>query len=216
MSHNNILIVIGSPKNENSNSDKISKYLEKELGANNLNYSKLYLSKELNNTENLIKQISKPDILIFILPVFENSASGNVLRFFETLLINKEKLLVTDKKIFAITNSGYADIKSNETTLTTCRLFAEKMSFTWLGGIAAAPGTLIEGENLGKMYNKLASALTNLSNDICNNEQISINVLSNWKPFISPILYRLVGRLYFRKNIKTLGKDTFYSKPLGI
>lgn len=47
-------------------------------------------------------------------------------------------------KFFAITNSGIPEIKANQSAINTCKLFSRDMNFIWMGGIAVAPGTLID------------------------------------------------------------------------
>lgn len=119
--------------------------------------------------------------------------------------------------MFVITNSGFPEIEASKSAITTCRLFARDVNFKWLGGITVAPGTLIDGGKLGKTYKKLISALNLIAEDICNDKKISKEVFElTSKPFISPIIYRLGGRIIQNKAIKNIGKDTFFAKPLEI
>lgn len=214
----NILVIIGSPKNQNSNSNVIANNLENKLTTNkNLNFSKLYLAKALGDKDTLIKNIDDSDVVILVFPIYENSAPSTVLKFFETTYENKEKLMTKNRKMFVITNSGFPEIEANKSSVTTCSLFARDMNFTWLGGITVAPGTLIDGQELGKTYKKLNSALNLIAEDICNDKEISNESFKlTSKPFISPLIYRFGGRIFQNKTIKKIGKNTFFSKPLGI
>lgn len=214
----NILIIIGSPKNQNSNSNVIANNLESKLTTNkNLNCSKIYLAKALNNENALLENIQVSDVVILVFPIYENSTPSIVLKFFETIYENKEKLMEKNRKMFVITNSGFPEIIANKNSVITCSLFAKDMNFTWLGGITVAPGTLINGQELGKTYKRLNSALSFIAQDISNDKEISNEAFKlTSKPFMSPFIYRFAGRILQNGTIKKIGKNAFFSKPLEI
>jgi multimeric flavodoxin WrbA len=213
----NILVVIGSPGVQRSNSNVISNNLVDKLVNKNINCSKLYLEKIINEKNTIIDNINKSDVIILISPIYENSAPSTVLKFFERINENKNKLTIKNRKMFVITNSGFPEIEASKSLITTCSLFARDMNFIWLGGIAVAPGTLIDGGELGKTYKKLISALNLIAEDIYNDKEISEEVFKlTSKPFISPIIYRFAGRIIQNKPIKNIGKDNYYAKPLEI
>lgn len=213
----NILIVIGSPGSERSNSNVISNNLERNLINSNINCSKLYLRKIINEKNIIIDNIDKSDVIILIAPIYENSVPSIVLEFFETINENKDRLTPKNRKMFAITNSGFPEIQASKSAITTCSLFARDMNFKWLGGIIVAPGTLIDHGELGKTYKKLISALNIIAEDICADREISKEVFKlTLKPFISPLIYRFAGRIIQNKTIKNIGKDHFFAKPLEI
>lgn len=213
----NILIVIGSPGFERSNSNVISNNLEDKLTNQNINCSKLYLGKIINEKSTIIDNINKSDVIILISPIYENSVPSTVLEFFEKIDENKNSLTIKNRKMFVITNSGFPEIQAGKSAITTCSLFARDMNFKWLGGINVAPGTLIDGGELGKTYKKLISALNLIAEDICADKEISKEVFKlASKSFISPIIYRFGGRIIQNKTIKNIGKDAFFAKPLEI
>jgi multimeric flavodoxin WrbA len=213
----NILIVIGSPRSERSNSNVISNSLQDKLINQNINCSKLYLGKMISEKSIIIDNINKSDVIILISPIYENSLPSIVLEFFETINENKNSLLTKNRKMFVITNSGFPEVEASKSAITTCSLFARNMNFEWLGGITAAPGTLIDGGELGKTYKKLISALSLIAEDICASKEISKQAFKlASKSFISPIIYRFAGRIIQNKTIKNIGKDAFFAKPLEI
>lgn len=69
----NILIIIGSPGAERSNSNAISNNLECKLISRKINCSKLYLGKIINEKSTIIDNINKSDVIILISPIYENS-----------------------------------------------------------------------------------------------------------------------------------------------
>jgi multimeric flavodoxin WrbA len=213
----NILIVIGSHGDQHSKSNAISNNLVHQLINKNINCSKLYLKKMINEKNTIVDNIDKSDVIILISPIYENTAPSAVIKFFEIINENKNKLAIKNRKMFVIANSGFPKIEASKSLITTCNLFARAMNFKWLGGIAVAPGTLIDGEVLGKSYKKLILALNFIAEDIYNDEEISKEVFRlTSKPFISPIIYLLAGRIIQKRPIKNIGRDNYYAKPLRI
>jgi multimeric flavodoxin WrbA len=215
----NILIIIGSPRNQKSNSNIIANSLENKLIDKNLNCSKLYLGESINENDSLIKDLDKSDVIVLISPIYENSVPSIVLKLFETAYENKETLMTKSRKMVVITNSGYPEVEASKSAIKTCSLFAQAMDFVWLCGITVAPGTLMDSskelEKTGNTYKKLISALNLISEDIFKDREISTEVFKLIsKPFMIPFIYRLGGRMMQNKVIKNLGKDNYFSMPL--
>lgn len=210
----NILVINGSPRVKRSNSDVICNDLMNNFTNKDIECTKMYLEKIINEKDTILNNMNKSDVIVLIVPIYENSVPSTVIEFFEMIYENKGELDDKNRKMFIITNSGFPEMEENKSTITTCRLFAKEMKFEWLGGIAIAPGTLINGKELGKTYKKLKCALAILADDIYKGSVISQKVFQlTSKPFISPILYRFVGKIVQKKPIKKIGKANFYAKP---
>ncbi|MBE6024953.1 MAG: NAD(P)H-dependent oxidoreductase [Cellulosilyticum sp.] len=211
----NLLILIGSPKAKNSTSNLISKNLEKKLTSYNLNFSKLYLFTELHHEDVLLEKLAAADTLILISPVYENSVPSTVLQFFELAAQHKEKLAIQNKLFFTITLTGFADTAAGKTTINSCKLFSETMHFSWLGGITTSPSALIEDEDLGKMYAGLNTSLDLFAKSLSQNMPLPPEIGElNAKSILPSFIYRIIGSIYQKKPIKTIGKEAFYAKPL--
>ena len=211
----NLLILIGSPKANNSTSNLISKNLEKKLTLQKMNFSKLYLIQELHHEDILLEKLCSADTIILITPIYENSVPSTVLHFFELAAQHKEKLASQNKQFFTITLSGFADTAAGNTALNSCKLFSETMHFCWLGGITTSPASLIEDENLGKMYTGLNTSLELLCQSLSQNTPLAPQIWElNTKSVLPASIYRIIGRTYQKKPIKVIGKETFYAKPL--
>ncbi len=210
-----IVILIGSPKSENSTSNIISKNLEKKLASYHQTFSKLFLFKELHNETTLLEKVAVADTLILISPVYGNSVSSTVLQFFELATKHKEFFTSKSKQFFVLTSMGFADLKQGKTHLNTCKLFSEAMSFSWLGGITISPGPLIEGEDLGKLFANLDTSLDLIAKSLSQNTSFPPAIWElNAKPALPALLYRIMGSIYQKKPMKTLGKNAFYARPL--
>ncbi len=125
-----------------------------------------HLWNEIGSRQSLIeqiKQIINTDIIIFSLPIYENSVPGLILEFFELLYQYKDKLSDKPRKMLVISNSGFSEPEANRCAIDCCRLFAREMGFSWMGGFGVPPGTLINGRKLeeeGGTYKKLINLLS--------------------------------------------------------
>lgn len=152
----------------------------------------------------LIRYVNNADKIVFSLPVYENTVPGLVLRCFEAIMNNKEKLALRNREMLVIVNSGFPEVEACRGAIETCMLFSEEMEFDWICGIPVAPGTLIDGKNLNETrntYKRLITLLDIIAKNICSNKDIIVKeckLVS--KPFINPFIYRLAGRLIQTKR----------------
>lgn len=212
----NVLIVVGSPKSKKGSSESIGDYVMDKLSKKGEHCSMIYLRKE----EQQVECVDVSDTIVLLLPIYENSVPGLVVKFFETLYENRERLKSKPKKLFVITNSGFPEVEANKAAIKTCELFAKEMGFEWMGGIGVAPGTLIDGKELEKtkkVYKKFMTSLNIIISAIINDESIPEEVYKLMsKSFMVPFFYRVCGRIIQIPIINKLGKDKFLSKPLGL
>lgn len=212
----NVLVLIGSPRTKESNSEVISNELINKLSSKDINCTRLYLENLAKGQEGVLEDnINKAEVIILAAPVYENSVPSIVLKAFELLHENKNKITSQNRSMLVIANSGFCDTEGCKNLIAACSLFSKAMSFQWLGGITVVPGTLIEGGKLGKTYKNLAKALDFIAEDIYMGRKLSEEAFKlTSKPVINPFIYRVAGRIIQNKVIKKLGKDNFYARPL--
>ncbi len=214
----NILVMICSVSKK-GNSAAIADKIIENFENKQLEVNKVFLYEQISNESEFIKSFNKADKIILSLPIYENSVPAAVLKLFEIALSNKENLSCKDREIMVITNSGFPEVEASKCAIETCSLFADKMGFNWMGGFAVAPGELIGGKKLdeaGSSMKKLIQLLDIIAEKIHNNETIpqeAFNLMS--KPLISPFMYRFFGGFILRKEIKKVGKEKFFSRPLS-
>ncbi len=213
----NVIIINGSPKGTKGNSESIANSLMDKLLSQDLEPTKIILKSQLSHFDHLMEVVNQSDILILVLPVYQNSVPGLVLQFFEMLEKNKEKLDYKVRKMAVISNSGFPEPSANMTTIEHCKLFALSMDFEWLIGALVAPGTLIDGKNLdetGNTYKKVIALLDIIAKKIRTQESFTDSDLQlTSKSFISPFMYRFFGKLLQKKVIKKLGKEKYFAQP---
>lgn len=214
----NILVMICSAS-KNGNTAAIADKLIENLENKQLEVNKVFLYEQINKERELIESLEKADKIILSLPIYENSVPASVLRLFEMALANRENLSCKSKEMLVITNSGFPEVEANSCAINTCKLFAEKMELKWMGGFAVAPGELIGGKKLdeaGGSMKKVIQILDIISEKIYRNENIPEEIFNPMsKPLMSPFLYRLFGGFILKKEIKKVGKEKYYSKPLA-
>ncbi len=140
---NKIILINGSPKYNNSASEK---YLE--LIYENL--SKDYLIEEIdcNNFANSKYQmIKQADIIIFAFPLYVDALPSHVIDFISRFA-NQE---IHSKKVYVLANCGYYEGIHNEVALDVIKNFCLKNDCTYMGGLGIGCGP-IGFKN--KFYNK--------------------------------------------------------------
>ncbi len=214
----NVMILNCSPRGEKGSSYAIAAYFKQCIEQFGYQSVLLSLAKERENAQNLFSKMSLSDVLILSVPVYENMVPGMLMRFFEEAYVSREQFGNKARRIFVITNSGFAAVQASQSTVAICKAFSKAMRFEWLGGAAVAPGTLIEQGDLiasAKTYRKLIEAICLISQSIVQNRQIpeqAFQMLS--KTFISNRVYRFAGYLIQKKEMKRLGKARYYAKPM--
>jgi multimeric flavodoxin WrbA len=216
--NSNILVIVGSPNGKKGNSESLADCLISKLESKHLTSNKILLRKEIDKPDGLLELINDSDMMILSLPVYGNSVPGLVLEFFEIIYANKSNFINKSRKMFVISNSGFAEPIANKSTISHCELFAAEMGFEWMGGIPVSPGTLIDGKKLedtGSTYKKVIKLFDLIADKICTDEKITADELRLVsKPFISPFVYRVVGKLIQRNVMKKIGKDKYFARPL--
>lgn len=214
----NITVIIGSPKLKGSNSASIAKAVEKKFEEKNVKCSELYLAKEIDKKDRIFEEIDNADVVILVAPVFENSLPSIIIKFFEDIYLEKDKLTHKNRKMFTIMNSGFPEVEAGNSSIKTCSLFARNMNFQWLGGFSVPQGPLIDGKELDKVSSckNIIKAIELVVYSICNDKDIPDEVFKlTSKPLMSPFIYKLAGKLIASKTKKAMGKDKYMARPLS-
>lgn len=214
----NILVIAGSPRSKGSSEAILDSLIDKLNEKKHSSY-KLCLNKEMRKSEdNLIKAVDDADALIISLPIYENSVPSLVLQFLELIYSSRDKLSTKDRKLFVITNSGFAQVEASKAAINTCKLFSRDTNFKWMGGIAVAPGTLIDGKKLeetGKTYKTLLDVLDIIAEAISSDTEIPKEAFEMMKKtFFNPTIYKIASKLIEIPVMKKIGKSKFFNKPL--
>lgn len=207
------LLLVGSPKPNNSTSEVLGDYLLEGLQRNGLRTDKVNIHRLLrsaNGNEELIKAVNTCDILIFSGPLYVDSTPAIIVRAMEIIAENRRENKQLKKPLMlAISNSGFPEAHQNHTALGIYKCFAKEAGFEWVGGLALGGGGAINGQPLAK--------LGGMVKNICKSLDLTVSALLNEnmipeeavklmeKPMFPKWIYLMVGQFGWRIQAKKYG-----------
>ncbi len=218
------LLLIGSPKGENSTSASLGNYLTSKLEESGMTTEKGFIHRMVNREEKikeLFEMIDKADLIILSFPLYVDSLPAPVIKAMELIKEERDKLERKKTKDFiAICNNGFPEASQNMTALQICRISSKDCGFVWKGGIAIGGGAAINGIPLkerGGMVRHIINGLDLAADSLKDGKEIpqeAIDLIS--KKFIPATLYRTFGNLGWRSQARRYGvrkklKDKPYS-----
>ena len=219
------LLLIGSPKDENSTSASIGNYLISKLKEFGMTSEIGFVHRLVNREEkrqDLFRMIDSADLIILSFPLYVDSLPAPVIKAME--LINEEKDKLKSKKsknFIAIANSGFPEASQSTVALQICRVFSKDCGFVWKGGLALGGGAAIHGTPLqerGGMVRNVIKGLNISANALRDNKDIpqeAIDLFS--KKFIPSSLYKMFGNFGWKLQARRYGvKKNLKDKPYSV
>lgn len=186
------LIINGSPKTKNSNSEilvnKLNHYLNADVIQINIKNYKEDFTDIINNYETII----------FVFPLYVDGIPSHLLEALTNLEIN-------NKNIYAIINCGFPEAEHTKQGLDLIRNYSIHKNLNYKGGLGIGGCGGLNGMSKNKLL-KFTSINVNkyikdLSNAILNNKEFN-NVLT--KTNIPNSIYRYIGNLSWKKDLDKL------------
>lgn len=161
------LLLVGSPRGMNSSSRRLGEYLLEGLTKGGYTAEKLMLYPLIDREQEkagLLESFAKADIIILSFPLYVDCLPSGVIKTLELLAEEQENHQSdwSQKKLVAISNSGFPEAQQSETALAICREFAQETGITWVGGLPVGMGGAINGKALveaGGMLRNVVKAL---------------------------------------------------------
>ncbi|MFX0104810.1 MAG: NAD(P)H-dependent oxidoreductase [Candidatus Hodarchaeota archaeon] len=216
------LLLIGSPKVENSTSASLGNHLISKLEEFGMKVEKGFIHRLVNREEkiqNLFEMIDRADLIILTFPLYVDSLPAPVIKAME--LIKEERDRVESEKyksFIAISNNGFPEVHQNMTALKICRIFPEDCGFVWKGGLALGQGGAIAGIPLlerGGMVRNVVKGLDITAQAMIDDKEIpqeAIDLFS--KKFIPNSIYNMFVNLGWRRQAGGYGtKKKIRKKP---
>ena len=223
--NNKALLLIGSPKGENSTSASFGNYLTSKLEELGMKIEKGFTHRLVSREEtiqNLFKMIDKADLIILSFPLYVDCLPAPVIKAME--LIKEERNKIESKKsqdFIAICNNGFPEASQNVIALQICRIFSRDCGFIWKGGIAYGGGGAINGIPLkerGGMVRNVMKGLDIAAQALKDGKDIpqeAIDLIS--KKIIPYNIYRVFGNLGWRLQARKYGvKKKLKDKPYSL
>lgn len=212
-----VLLLSGSPKQVDSNSEALGSYLLDKLTDRGWNTSRIRLyqaARSQAHQAELLAALEKAGVIVLSTPLYVDSMPSAVIRNLEYINANKELIATKDSKGFlVIVNSGFPESSQNDTALDICRLFSQETGFAWLGGLPIGMGGIIDGKSLhtlGGVVKKIKMALDLTAEALDQGREIPTEAAALLrKPAIPIWMYRMGGNFGTRREAKkngTLGR----------
>jgi hypothetical protein len=222
----NVLLLIGSPRIEKSNSYAIGKFLVDKLEEKGLVAEEAFVTRLVNTgegTEKLLKSVDNADIIILATPMYVDSFPSPTIKAME--LIHEYRKIVAPTKpqmLVAIINSGFPEKEQMDIALKILRNFAQASNFKWGGGIRVGWGMALNSEPLNEkkgMTRKLTAGLSLASVNLSEGQPISEKAEDLASTLFVPLfLAKTMTRLFLNRGWNKLAKgnnaqDKMYDRP---
>ncbi len=220
-----VLLLIGSPKGENSTSASLGNYLISKLEEFGMKTEKAFIHRLVYREEkiqNLFRMIDNADLIILTFPLYVDSLPAPVIKAMELIKEEKDKLKSQKSQNFiAICNSGFPEPSQSTVALQICRIFSKDCGFVWKGGVALGGGAAINGTPLqekGGMVRNVIKGLDIIAHALKEGKDIpqaAIDLFS--KKFIPSAIYKTFGNLGWKLQARRYGaKKKLKDKPYSL
>jgi NAD(P)H-dependent FMN reductase len=182
MKHQNILILDGSPKNQNSTSTVLSEFLAKKLLHEHIETKRKKISSGTASKEDLqefINDVRSANLIFLIFPLYVDGPPYNVMHAMELI-----KTHLTDREqnsqmtFMALCQSGM-EVHKNRIALQICECFAKDLGFRLGGTFAFGFGGVLNGASLtslNRLTRNVQKALTIIAHSIANHKEVPAEV----------------------------------------
>jgi hypothetical protein len=225
----NVLLLIGSPRGDQSNSRVIGKFLVDNLEQKGLVSEEAFAIRSVYTreaTERLLKSVDNADIVVLATPLYVDSLPSPTIKAME--LIHEHRKAVASTKpqmLVAIMNCGFPEKEHMDIAFKIIRNFAEASNFTWGGEIRVGWGMALNSQPLNekrgmtrKLTKGLSLAAVNLAAGQPISEEAQNLVSALFLPlFVAKNMSGLFGSREWNNQAKTNGaKDKMRDRPYQI
>ena len=204
----NVLLLIGSPRCEASNSYVIGKFLVDKLKEKGLVSDEGFVNRLVNSpegTEKLLKSIDNADVIVLATPLYVDSLPALTMKALELINEHRKTMPPTKQQLLvAIMNSGFPEKEHMDIALKIMRNFAQASDFRWGGGIRVGWGGALNNEPLNEkrgMTRKLTRGLSLASVNLAKDEPMSEeaeNLASSL--FVPLFMAKIMTKFFINKN----------------
>ena len=176
----NVLLLIGSPRCERSNSYVIGKFLVDKLEEKGLVSKEAFVKRLVTTREgadDLVRSVDNADIIVLATPLYVDSFPSPTIKALELIYEHRKAVLPTKSQLLvAIMNSGFPEKEHMDIAFKIIRNFAQASNFKWGGGIRVGWGMALNNEPLNEkkgMTRKLTRGLSLASNNLSKGQPMS-------------------------------------------
>lgn len=220
MKKNNVLILNGSPKINNSTSQSLTLFMENELNKKGVETKTRRVSTCIAGEQEIMEVmqcIRKADLLFLISPLYIDSLPYNVIEMLELIKIHIRPDAGNRSKTFlALSHSGL-DATKNEVSVRIYECFANKLNFNFGGAFALGTSSIINGNPLNfmnRMTKNLRKSLEIISDSIITGNSIppKAQILLS-KPFLPAPLF--LNKILLNATMNRCYKEKSFTKGIA-
>jgi len=217
-----VLLLIGSPRIERSNSYVIGKFLIDKLEEKGLVSEEAFATRSVKThegTERLLKSVDNADIIVLATPLYVDSFPSPTIRALELIHEHRKAVLPTKSQLFVtIINSGFPEKEQMDIAFKIIRNFVQASNFTWGGGIRVGWGMALNNEPLNEkkgMTRKLTRGLSLASINLSTGQPISEKAEELASTLFIPLfMAKTMTRLFGNRNWNKLAKENNADKKM--
>ena len=212
MQTKSVLLLVGSPRGEESTSASLGNYLLNQLEVLGFKTSKRFIHRLVNRSvkiEELLSIVYNSELIILSFPLYVDSLPAPVIKAMQLIRDNRNENQKQDQDFIAISNCGFPEASQIEVALEICKNFAEEVNFRWRGGLAFGGGEAVHGiplEERGGMVRNITKGIK-ITAEYLNNgmdiPQEAIDLVA--KSIIPKGLYKMMGNLGWRVRARRFG-----------
>ena len=213
-----LVIIIGSPRLKRSTSYSIVEYLKNGLTTHDWTVHTIFAHQAFNNEtkmNELQEKIKNADIIGIIFPLYVDGIPGPLVQILEK--IRDQHLMLTDKKLFTIVNSGFPEPHHSDIAVEMIKQFSNETQAEFIGGLTIGAGGMVGGMPIDQIKNRIKRLVTALDLTIQSLSETQTiadeakQILS--KPIFSKTLYNTFANMGWKHRAKKYGVKDLYLKP---
>ena len=210
-----VLLLIGSPRGEVSNSHAIGKFLVNKLEEKGLVSEEAFVTRSVNTregTERLLKSVYNADIIVLATPLYVDSFPFPTIKALELIHEHRKAVLPTKPQLLVtVINSGFPEKEHMDIAIKIIRNFAQASNFKWGGGIRVGWGMALNSEPLNEkkgMTRKLKAGLSLASVNLSEGQPMSEEAEKLASTLFVPLFVaKTMTRLFGNRDWNKLAKE---------
>lgn len=206
------VLLIGSAKRPNSNSESLGDYLLERLGQTGVRSRKFLVHRVLRSAhgqKEFLEALGSSDLFLLAFPLYVDSLPYLVTKILEQIAAEDDSKAVPGQKFMALVNCGFPEASQCATALAICRRFATETGRDWVGGLALGGGEALGGKPLkqmGVLGRSIRRSLDMAAAALATGESVpdeAAHLMA--RPLVPPWLYTWIGTRRWKKSAKKHG-----------
>ena len=145
------LLLVGSPRRGQSNSNSLGGYLFERLSAHSIQTETIYVHTALRSvagTQAMLDAVDSADLVTLAFPLYVDSLPAPVIEALERIATHRRGREQRHQLFTAVANCGFPESLHTRIALKICETFSRQAGFGWAGSLGVGGGEALNGEPL--------------------------------------------------------------------